>query len=77
MAALPTRDLATIEKACRHILADRGVKVAARDRRNADMLRALADVEQFEREIAVCDTMLEGLFQERDRALAQPAEQTP
>lgn len=60
------RDLATIEAACRRVLADRGVKLAARNRREQDMLRALADVEQFEREMAACDTMLEALFEERD-----------
>lgn len=77
MPDLPTRDLATIEAACKKVLADRGVKIAARNRRDADMLAALADVEQFEAEIRACDVALEGLFEERDRALAQPAEHTP
>lgn len=62
------RPLATIEAAARHVLADRGVKLAARNRREQDMLRALADVEQFDREIAACDTALEKLFEERDHA---------
>lgn len=62
------RDLVTLERACRHVLSERGVLLAGRNRRNADMLRALADVEQFEREMAACDRMLEELFTERDAA---------
>lgn len=64
------RDLPTLERACRHLMADRGIILAARNRREKDMLRALADVEQYEREIAACDRMLEELFTERDAARA-------
>ncbi|WP_167760427.1 hypothetical protein [Blastococcus sp. CT_GayMR16] len=72
----PARDLAAIEAELRRFTAARSVKVAARDRRDADMLRALADVEQYEADIRSTDAHLDELLDERDQ-LVHPERYAP
>lgn len=68
----PTRPLPDVQAALKAVGSRRHALVVVRDRRNADMLRALRDVEDSEQQIARCDAELEGLFDEQDRARQQP-----
>ena len=57
------------------IAADRArqlAKIATRDRRNQDMLSALRDIEEYERQIRADETAMEQLF-----AMVEPAQGEP
>lgn len=71
-----TRDLPTVEASIRALMATRATKVTQRDKREADMLSALHDVEILSQFINDDDQRLERLFAELDRAkLADRIEQ--
>lgn len=68
MSAAQPRDVATIDLAIAHVRASQRSKLAARDRREHDMLVCLADVERYEQQAADDDARIETLFGEREEA---------
>lgn len=63
------RPVPAIEKDIAAASRRRQVLLDARNRREQDMLRALADVEHYERRIADVTEQFDALFDERDLAL--------
>lgn len=64
-----TRPLATVTAALIEQAQRRAALIIARDRREQDMLRALSDVEDYERHLSHLDQAIEDLFDERARAI--------
>lgn len=65
------RTVEDIDAAIAGVRARQVAKIAARDRRERDMLSALHDVEEYERQIRDDETTIEALFDERARTAAK------